>query len=73
MTDAEKKAIALQELARRLAAKLWPEKARPYPHENCRNEIGREGEPCRLCEGANSDWDKRVERVRLALAEVFTS
>lgn len=38
---------------------------------DCRAEIGREGEPCRVCAERNDQWAERVREVRLAMIETF--
>jgi hypothetical protein len=55
-----------EDYAERVAALLWPEKATVLGMD-CRAEIGREGEPCRICAEADMLWRVRVERVRDAL------
>jgi hypothetical protein len=55
-----------KDYAERVAELLWPEKATVLGMD-CRAEIGREGEPCRICADANAAWLVRVERVRDAL------
>jgi len=55
-----------KDYAERVAALIWPEKAFVLGMD-CRAEIGREGEPCRICAEADTLWRVRVERVRDAL------
>ena len=47
------------EYAERVAALLWPEKAFVIGMD-CRAEIGREGEACRICAEADALWRVRI-------------
>lgn len=38
---------------------------------DCRNEIGREGHPCRVCAAANLHWAEKVNEVRAAMFDAF--
>lgn len=38
---------------------------------DCRAEVGREGEPCRLCDARNTQWTERVRQVRKAMMSAF--
>ena len=41
-------------------------------HEgDCRNEIGREGQPCSICAAMNATWAKRLDATRRAMFEAF--
>lgn len=46
-----------------------------FPHEehhgDCRNETGREGEPCSICAANNAAWLSRVAEVRDAMLTAF--
>lgn len=51
-----------------LARLLFPDE---YHEGDCRAEVGREGQPCRLCAEANRQWAERVETVRHAVETVY--
>lgn len=38
---------------------------------DCRDEVGRKGEPCNVCAERNRAWDARVAEVRAAMIEAF--
>ncbi len=54
----------------RVAALLFPDEV--ADGGDCYAEIGREGEPCRVCAGRNEDWAARIEKVRAALIEALS-
>lgn len=39
---------------------------------DCRAEIDREGEPCRICAQKNEEWADRVRQVRLVMIKAFS-
>lgn len=42
-------------------------------HEgDCRNEYGREGQPCRVCAENNRRWQERLDQVRTAMVMAFS-
>lgn len=61
--------LVTQNRAIRVARKLFAEEI--ADGSDCRAEIGREGEPCRLCAERNELWTNRVREVRAAMIEAF--
>lgn len=51
--------------AKALARELFP--ADVHDGADCRDEAGREGEPCRVCADLAREWDATVWRVYEAL------
>lgn len=56
---------ASPDFAARVAAALFPE---AVPGPDCMAEVGREGQPCRICAAQAADFADKVEEVRVALA-----
>lgn len=52
-----------------IAALLFPDEV--ADGKDCRAEVGREGEPCRLCAERNENWEKRVAQVRESVKRGF--
>lgn len=42
-----------------------------YDGHDCRKEVGREGQPCRICAAQRRDWLDKVAEVRAAMMEAF--
>lgn len=51
-----------------LARRLFPDDY--HDGSDCRAEVGREGQPCRVCAGRFADWQARVVEVGASLKEV---
>lgn len=62
--------MVTQGRAIRVAASLFAEEV--ADGSDCKAEIGREGEPCRICAAKNEAWTERVRAVRRAMMEAFT-
>lgn len=56
-----------QQRAIAVATILFPDEV--ADGSDCRNEYGREGQPCRACADRNEAWVQRVRQVRLAMME----
>lgn len=39
--------------------------------EDCQEELGREGDPCRICRDRNQQWTRRVAAVRRSMIRAF--
>ena len=52
-----------------VARQLFPEAS---PVEDCKAEIGREGQPCRICAAHNAEWSAIVTRTREAMLKAFS-
>jgi len=61
--------MVTQGRAARVAFELFREDA--TDGTDCRQEIGRIGEPCRACGERNEAWAERVRSVRLAMLKAF--
>lgn len=61
--------IVTQGRAAKVAYRLFADEA--TDGSDCRQEIGRIGEPCRVCASRNEAWSERVRQVRLAMIEAF--
>lgn len=57
--------IVTQGRAAKVASSLYADEA--TDGSDCRAEVGREGEPCRICESRNDQWASRVRAVRWAM------
>ena len=55
-----------------IAGELFPDQYRADPTYDCRAEVNREGQPCRICDAANKDWLERVAQVRAAVQKGFS-
>lgn len=51
-----------------VASRLFPDEVHSG---DCLSEIGREGQPCRICAERNATWSSRLESVRVAMFEAF--
>jgi hypothetical protein len=63
--------MVTQKRAAHVARLLYPD-AYHEPGYNCRAEIGREGEPCRICLGNEAEWLETVACVRAAIIAAFS-
>lgn len=54
--------------AEALAKRLFPEDY--HDGSDCRAEVGREGQPCRICAERAEAWQARLAQVSASLKEV---
>src|SRR5688500_15774081 len=52
-------------VAETIARLLFP--GAVHDGSDCRNEIGREGQPCRICAASAEEWANTIEKVKAAL------
>lgn len=55
--------------AEKFARLLFPDEI--HSGDDCRAEIGREGQPCSICAMQAEAWEKRKADVRAAMIEAF--
>lgn len=61
--------MVTQDRAIAVAVRLYPDEI--ADGSDCKGEIGREGEPCRICAAKNTNWIERVREVRAAMLAAF--
>jgi hypothetical protein len=52
-----------------IAKRLFPDDVSSMA--DCQGEIGRVGQPCRVCQDNNRVWSERLDQVKMVLTEVL--
>lgn len=56
--------------AESMACQLFPDEY--HDGSDCKNEKGREGQPCNICASSREQWLNRVQQVRDAMIKAFS-